>query len=349
MKAFFAIFLAQFRIFYRNPLDFFVTLVLPLALSIVFGFIWGGGERPARVGLVVAGQEDFFISALSGFSDLAWEIYPHEEALEEAVAKRNMDFGLVWDGKNLTVLLDRSRIWDNPEFEVKARRLARALGFLLAGVSPPVYAEKIHVGRLSAPTWYHYIVPGLMAVAILQAGVFAVAGRIAVMREIGVLRRMLVTPLPGWAVLSGVGLLRMLMGFLSAGLTFFVAKALFGVTFSVEPAALSFYALACGLGAMGLGAVVSALARRPAGAAALGNVLVQAMVFLSGIYIPFEFLPAGLKAVGRVLPAYHLAQGMRAALGLSEGGTTTFLANLGFAIFGLAAFFLFGRLTLRPE
>lgn len=349
MRAFLSIFCAQFRTFVRNPVDFFLTLLLPLALIVLFGFIWGQGERPIRVGVFFTGAEELFLSVVAEFPVVSYRTYTDEKRLEEAVARREADLGLVWDGTKVLVFLDRSRIQENPDFEALARRITRALELRQAGVSPPVRPMKIHVGKLSAPNWYHYIVPGLMVVAILQAGVFAVAGRLAGMRERGILRRMLVTPLSGWAVLSGIGLLRMIVGFAAAGLNFFVAQAIFGVAFSVNAGLLLFYALACGLGGMGLGAVVTVLARRPGSAATLGSILVQMMLFLSGIYIPFEFLPPGLQVLGQILPAYHLAQGMRAALGVVEPSLLSFLASLGFTLFGLATFLIFSSVALRPE
>lgn len=347
MRAFSALFRAQLRIFLRNPLDLFVSAVLPLVLLLVFGFIWGGRERPTRVGVVLAGPDKTTFE-LAELQNLVWKTYFSEEELSRAVAQRKVDFGLVWDGKSVKVLLDRGRIQDNPDFEIWARWITRALELRETGASLPVRPEKVHVGKIQPATWFHYIVPGLMVMAILQAGVFAMAGRLAGMRELGVLRRLFATPLSGWAILAGVGAVRMIIGFLCAGLNFLLAQALFSTSFSVNGGLFLFYAMASGLGGMGLGAVITVLARGPGSAAALGSILVQTMLFLSGIYIPFEFLPPGLRAVGRVLPAYHLAQGMRAALGVVEPEPSVFAASLGFALVGVGVFLVLGRVVLRP-
>lgn len=350
MRGLAAVFRAQVRIFLRNPVDLFVTVLLPLALVLLFGFIWGGGERSPRLGLALRDGEELLLRVLAeDFPVLVRRAYPDVQAVEEAVARREVDLGLLWEEGRLTVLLDRSRVQENPDFEALARRIARGLELRRAGVSPPVRAERVHVGKLSAPTWYAHIVPGLMVLAILQAGVFAVAGRLAGMRERGILKRMVGAPLSGWAVLAGVGSLRLLAGFATAGLNFFLAESVFRLTFSVNTGLLLFYAVASGLGGMGLGAAVTVLAKRPGSAAALGSILVQMMLFLSGIYIPFEFLPPGLRVLGQILPAYYLAQGMRAALGVIEANPPMFLASLAFALFGVLAFLLFGHLSTRPE
>lgn len=171
------------------------------------------------------------------------------------MARRAVDFGLVWDGSSLQFLFDQSRVQDNPEFAILARRIGRGLELRLAEVSAPVIPEKVHVEKLSAATWFHHIVPGLMALAILQAGVFAGAGRLSAMRERGILRRMVVTPISGWAILLGVGLVRMLVGFVSAGLNLFVARTAFGLSFPGDWGSVLFYAVCGGLGALGLGVV----------------------------------------------------------------------------------------------
>jgi ABC-2 type transport system permease protein len=349
MRAFLAILGAQARVFLRDRADFFFTLAFPLVFVVLFGFIWGGRENPTKVGLVCPPQEELVLSALSSLPEISVELFPDWEKLSLVVAKRAVDFGLVWNGEKFVLILNRGRFQENPEFERLSREIVRTVELWGSGLSSPVEPVKVHVGKVSAASWYHYIVPGLMAMAILQAGIFAVAGRMASMRERGILRPILATPASGWPVLLGIGLIRMGLGFFSAGLNFALARVLFGVSFPVNPALLLFYAFVCALGGMGLGALVSFGVRRPGSAAAAGMILTQIMLFLSGVYIPFEFLPPGLQAVGRVLPAYYMAQGFRAALGVVEGGAEILWASLGFGLFGVIALFLFGQLFLRPE
>ena len=349
MRAFLAILASQLRVFFRNRTDLFFTLALPLVFLAIFGFIWGGRERPTNVGVVFASPEESILAALSDFPGLSIQHFSDREKLALAVARRQVDFGLVWDGEKFVLLLNRGRIQDNPEFERLGREIVRAAELRASGLSSPIEPVRVHVGKLIAASWFHYIVPGLMAMAILQAGIFAVAGRMAGMRERGILRPMLATPVSGWSLFLGVGLIRMGLGFFSAGWNFALARLLFGVSFFVNPALLLFYALVCALGAMGLGALVSFVVRKPGSASAAGMILTQIMLFLSGIYIPFEFLPSILRAFGRVLPAYYMAQGFREALGVVERGGEILWASLGFGLFGLTALFLFGQLFLRPE
>lgn len=302
-----------------------------------------------RAGVVFLAQKDLLASVLLDSPNLVVKEFAETEDLEKAVAKRNMDFGIIWDGTRLTFLFNRGRIQDNPEFAAKAREIIRRVELRIAGLSPLIVVEKTHVGKLSAANWFHYIVPGLMAMALIQTGVFAIAGRVAGMRELGILKPMLVAPLSGWSVLLGVGLVRMSLGLASAGLLLLFARTVFAAEFLVDFGLLIFYALVCGLGAMGLGAVLSIVARKPGTAAAAGMILVQTMLFLSGIYIPFEFLPAGLQAVGQIFPAYHMAQGMRAALGVVEQTPPFLWAGLGFGAFGFLSLIMLGRVSLRPE
>jgi ABC-type multidrug transport system permease subunit len=349
MKAFVAVVRGQFLIFVRNRLDFFLTMGFPLVLVFLFGFIWAAPEGSVKLGAVFNGPREPVLQALANFPELSVQEFAGVNELEQSLARHFVDFGIVWDGNSLVFLFDRGRIQDNPTFEGYARRITRALELEVAGATAPIRVEKVHVGKLSTATWFYYIVPGLMVLALVQAGVFAVAGRLAGMRELGVLRRLLVSPISSWALVFGVGVVRMTVGFFSAGLTALLACAVFQMRFMVSPGPLLFYALASALGAMGLGAVVSMVARKPGSAAAAGMILVQVLLFLSGIYIPLEFLPSGLRLVAKILPAYYLAQGMRAAMGVIEGVPANFWAGLGFSAFGLLALLLFGRSLISPR
>ena len=46
------------------------------------------------------------------------------------------------------------------------------------------------------------------------------------------------------------------------------------------------------------------------------NLIYLPMSFLSGLWIPYEVLPAAVKAVAPFLPAYHLGQLALGAIGL---------------------------------
>lgn len=88
----------------------------------------------------------------------------------------------------------------------------------------------------------------------------------------------------------------------------------------------------CAIG-LGLGYLLG-----PNSAVPVVNLLYLPMSFLSGLWIPFEALPASVKAIAPFLPAYHLAQLALGAIGLGSGHPAWghAVALGGFACVGLA-------------
>jgi ABC-2 type transport system permease protein len=73
-------------------------------------------------------------------------------------------------------------------------------------------------------------------------------------------------------------------------------------------------------------------------APALTNAVYLPMTFLSGIFIPFQILPSGIKRVGSWLPTYHYAQLAWGAIGRND--ETMLTAILWLVGWGVVLFFL---------
>jgi ABC-2 type transport system permease protein len=88
----------------------------------------------------------------------------------------------------------------------------------------------------------------------------------------------------------------------------------------------------CALG-LGLGCVLG-----PNSAAPVVNLIYLPMSFLSGLWIPYEALPAAVKAIAPFLPAYHLGRLALGAIGAGAGtpAWSHVVALIGFACVGLA-------------
>jgi ABC-2 type transport system permease protein len=59
----------------------------------------------------------------------------------------------------------------------------------------------------------------------------------------------------------------------------------------------------------------------PASAGGIANLVYLPMSFLSGLWVPLQFLPKFLQQIAPIFPTYHLAQMMYAALGAPSHGT----------------------------
>jgi ABC-2 type transport system permease protein len=153
-----------------------------------------------------------------------------------------------------------------------------------------------------------YVVPGLLAYAVIMATFTNIATDVAAMRDTGVLKRLRGTPLPGWAFVAGRVGSAVITAVAVAAVTLAIGYAAYGVP--VHAGTLPGLVLALALGtacfsALGLG--VLRIVRNAESAPVVVNVLILPLTFVSGVWGDFGQMPAWLGHLAAVFPIKHLA------------------------------------------
>ena len=65
---------------------------------------------------------------------------------------------------------------------------------------------------------------------------------------------------------------------------------------------------------VGIGMILTRVAKEAESAAAAANVIMFPMMFLSGTFFPVEMMPGFLQKFARVLPLYYVNEGLRASM-----------------------------------
>lgn len=342
----------QARVFVRDRITLFFTVLFPIVFVLIFGFVWGGEEGPgarATLGFVHLDRgDDALVEVLAAQQTVVVVPYSDRAALEEDLATRKVDLGLVWDGRSLVFLQDPRRVQEGYAFAELARGIGAEVDLRWQGLAPPVRVERESVGRTVAVGWFNLLVPGIMAFSILTAGLFAVSGRITQMKERKLLDRLLVTPMSPGALLAAIAGVRLVVGFFATVTTLAAAVLLFRVRFDVNWPLFVAFVVAATVGAMGLGTVIALLVRRPGSATTVANIAAQIMLLLSGIYFPIEIMPSFLRAVSRALPLTYMAEAMRYVTGVADMPPARFALVTGalFAV-GVGLFPFLGRYVVR--
>jgi imidazolonepropionase-like amidohydrolase/ABC-type multidrug transport system permease subunit len=151
-----------------------------------------------------------------------------------------------------------------------------------------------------------FMMPGLLTTTLMSASLFGVALPLVQQREIGLLRRLRVTPVPAAAVAVAHGITAIMTGLISLVVLMNLAKLLFGAQMAgTWPMLIAAYLCgACALVPMGL--LVGSTARDIRTAPAIANLLFFPMMFLSGSAMPFAVLPEGVQRFARLLPTTYL-------------------------------------------
>lgn len=153
-----------------------------------------------------------------------------------------------------------------------------------------------------------YLVAGLIGYAAANTALGGLAITLVLRREYGILKRLRSTPLPAPLYLAAVLLSNLLVVALQSLVVVALGVGLFDAQGPED--ALSFL-LALVLGAVafaGLGLAAAALIRSGDAVAAVVNVIVLPMSFLSGSFGEADDLPAALQAVADVLPLRYLIE-----------------------------------------
>jgi ABC-2 type transport system permease protein len=174
-----------------------------------------------------------------------------------------------------------------------------------------------------------FLVPGILALAIVSTSLVNLGISTAFERAYGVLKRLGGSPLPRSGLITAkiatvivveIGQAILLLAVATLGLGWAPGP---GANLAVCVAAAAFGTLAFA----GLGLLLAGTLRAEA-TLAIANGLFLALILLGGVVLPVDHLPAALADVARVLPAAALSDALRIGLGATTGDPVPPLALL---------------------
>ena len=319
--------------FYREMTAVFFRIAFPVILILVFGTIFM--ERENRIfDLDVQDLDQTKSSAelvksikLSGRFEIA-QVAPAIDATRYAKDnKRNLvliipegceesltdRMGL--DDPNISVTL--TEIHDPSSFGVTTKM--QVLNMVLAGINhemsgePPLF--KLSETSILAKKYrfIEFFVPGIIAMAVMTASLFGAVNVNAELRQKGVIRKLSTTPITrtDW-ILSNV-LYQFILAVLSTIVILLVSYGVFNVSLEINAWLPVFVVLAV-FAFVGLGMILTRVAKEAESAAAAANALMFPMMFLSGTFFPVEMMPEFLQKLAKVLPLYYVNEGLRASM-----------------------------------
>ncbi len=243
----------------------------------------------------------------------------------------------------LLVIADLSDPFAAAALSAIERRIAAAPGASNETAGLPI---RLHIDIRNAPRLGagEYLVPALAGVILTLT--LTLLAALSVVREVerGTWHGLLTTPASALAIVLGK-----LLPYLGLGSVLFVAlitlaHALFGTSFG-DPA-LWLAAVLFMAANLGLGLVLSFIARTQMQAMQMGIFFYLPSILLSGFMFPFHAMPAWARAIGEALPLTHFLRCLRASL--VRGADTATVLSLAwpiavFALLALGAALLFSH------
>lgn len=209
-----------------------------------------------------------------------------------------------------------------------------------------VTARGAHAAELSAPSNTQYSLGFTVFFVFMVA--LGSAGGVLEERELGTLRRMLVTPVRRSELLAGKVLGVAAVAGFEAALLVGVGAVIFGVPWGSHPVAVGIMLLSLVFAATGLGVMTSALVRTRSQMSALTPVLSVALAMLGGCYWPIEITSPAMQAAARFTPTGWAMAGLTDIVARGAGVGAVLLPVGVLAAFGVVALTV-GTLRLRLE
>lgn len=311
MRSFWQLFLVNVREWQRDPAALMWTLAVPFSLSLLIGITFYDESVNFRVGVAnengAAGES--VIAALRA-----------NDSLDVQTGARSAELDALRDGERQAVVIvaagGQTEVYYDPGHQNGAlvfgavQQSIAALGMAASGVSLP--AVQPHPISAHEYRSLYYMLPGALALSLMQLGLFVTAPVVVGLRERQVLRRMFATPLHPVALLAAQVSFRMIMAVAQLGVVLAVGYLLFDM--HVETRQVPGLV---GLSLLG-GAVFVTFGYVLAGLAS-GEETVQAMLILpnaffmmlSGIFFPVDRMVKWLRPVSHLLPLTYLGDALR--------------------------------------
>lgn len=312
---------SSLKMLLRNRQALFFTLVFPLITMGIFGLI--GFDKPPMfdIGLATHNplpQTQPFIDQIKNFS--TFKI--HEGTLDdELAALKNGDRVAVLDIPDDFMVPagqpKELRVFTNESQQSQSQAVVSILNQYLDKTSlaivhaPAFFSVQQEVVNSRHLKYIDFLLPGLVAMSIMQMSVFSVAFLFVQYKEKGVLKRLLATPMKPSQFLAANVITRLIISVIQTAL--FIAMGVLVLKAHVV-GSYPLILLAVILGVLmflGLGFTISGLAKTVETVPVFANLLVFPMLFLGGVFFPISSMPNWLQHFARFLPLTHFSNALR--------------------------------------
>ena len=140
-------------------------------------------------------------------------------------------------------------------------------------------------------------------------------------RDKGILRRLRATAVRPITILMAKITMIFSVTSLSMAIMIFVARLAFGLRFNGNPIEVIVAFVLSSFSFFAFGLVVASVMPNVRAAESFGFILLFLMLFLSGVFLPFEVVPDAVQQVAQIFPMTHvttLMRGLWIGLGLAE-------------------------------
>ena len=314
---------ASMRIWFRDRQAIFWTFFLPLVLISVFGLLDFAAFSTVDLGIIDRAENDASrklisdVRALDTF-EISDELSEDEE--REALLDGDRDLVLIVEpgfgdeespvSRRVSVIYNQGRAQESAAGQTIIQHVLDDMTFAEGD-----FTERFSIDASPADSrnlkFIDFLMPGVVAMSIMQMGLFSVAFSFVQLKSRGVLRRLQATPILPASFIFAQVFTRLTVSILQTLVLVGLAVLVFGVHLEGNLGFMLLLALLGGGVFVSMGFAVSGWAKTEDVAAPVANAIALPMMFLSGVFFPRGAMPGPLRAVADFLPLSYLADALR--------------------------------------
>lgn len=316
--------LAAMKMFYRNRQALFFTLLFPVILMGIFALV--GFDKPMKItiGVVASNPSSAtkqFLTQLERVS--VFTIKRGTDADERAALKKGdlslivfIPDNLIPQGKptgtpvHVTVL---TNIAQPQQAGAAVSILSEILDktTLAIAKTPQLFVLDVQEVATKNQKYLDFLLPGIVAMSIMQMAVFSVSFVFVEYKEKGILKRLLATPMRPYQFVTANVVTRLLVALLQSTVLVLLGVWAFHAHVFGSPFVIMLLAMLGGIMFLGLGFIISGVAKTEESVPAFANIVVLPMMFLSGIFFPTSAMPDWLQHIVQYFPLSYFAHALR--------------------------------------
>ncbi len=317
MKPLLYMIMANYRMTLRNRMALFWNLAFPMIFIVLFGFLFStdfsvdigiAGADTNATSQEIAGQ----LETISAFNVKTGSRDGELKSLKDG----NRSVVIVFEEGEQAGQVAAQLYYDESNPQQSQIALGAVQQFLdqinldtLQGVRPvAVTTQAVSTNDLR---YIDFLVPGILAMSIMNSGLIGLASAFVTYREKGILRRIKATPFPLSQFIIARIVSQLTIALTQAVVLIALAKLLFDLRIDGNLINVFVMVIIGATAFLSLGFVISSFAKNQEAADALANAFSFPMLFLAGVFFPVDSAPGWLQPITRAMPLRYLADALR--------------------------------------
>jgi len=310
---------SSLKAYFRNRGAIFFSLLVPLLIMGIFGLINFGNNTPSvNIGVVDQAHNQVsntIISNLQGIKAVKLHL-GSLDAEKRELTQGNRDLvailpASIGQGSTATTAYYNQGNPQNSQVAIAImNQFMDRASFAQAGVAPAftLQAQPVQSRNL---TYVDFLVPGMIALSIMQTGLFGVVFTFVQWKQRGILRRLMATPMR----VRDFFFSQLVTRLTTVALQIVVLLAVGFFVFHFHFAGNLLYLLIVGIIGGGIflamGLAISGASKSEETAAPIANLVSLPLMFLSGIFFSRSNMPEWLQTITQYSPLTYVSDALR--------------------------------------